>query len=81
MYLCAQGDDAVIVADVPLNNMFGYSTVIRSNTQVGTPIQQGKDALCQCCSDASVCNPVSAAADCITSVPPRCYLSQLCLQR
>lgn len=28
------GDDAVIQAEVPLNNMFGYSTVLRSNTQV-----------------------------------------------
>jgi len=28
-----QGDDAVIMAEVPLNNMFGYSTVLRSNTQ------------------------------------------------
>ncbi|KAF5833559.1 elongation factor G [Dunaliella salina] len=27
------GDDAVISAQVPLNSMFGYSTVLRSNTQ------------------------------------------------
>lgn len=27
------GEDAVILANVPLNNMFGYSTVLRSNTQ------------------------------------------------
>lgn len=28
-----QGEDAVIQAHVPLNNMFGYSTVLRSATQ------------------------------------------------
>jgi translation elongation factor EF-G len=39
MYL--QGDDAVILAEVPLNNMFGYSTVIRSNTQVRSSMCYG----------------------------------------
>lgn len=28
-----EADDAVIEAQVPLNSMFGYSTVLRSNTQ------------------------------------------------
>lgn len=31
----AQGDDTIIQAQVPLNLMFGYSTSLRSNTQVG----------------------------------------------
>lgn len=30
-----EGDDVVVLANVPLNDMFGYSTSLRSMTQVG----------------------------------------------
>ncbi len=28
-------DEVVILAEVPLNNMFGYAMILRANTQVG----------------------------------------------
>ncbi|KAG5538670.1 hypothetical protein RHGRI_019287 [Rhododendron griersonianum] len=40
------GDDSVITADVPLNNMFGYSTSLRSMTQVKQINIQMQNSIC-----------------------------------